>query len=151
MDTLCAEAGKPGNQNYSSSQGEKCLRDAIAKWYGVRFGVEVDPDTEVCVTLGSKEAIFNISQAFVNCGETIVAKDAPAVCPKCGSVHLTQDPDTLDTWFSSALWTFSTLGWPEETEDLKLYQESEDAIEDLEKIKLLKVSDIKKEIRPNKC
>ena len=73
VDTLCQEAGKPGNQNYSSSQGEKCLRDAIAKWYGVRFGVEVDPDTEVCVTLGSKEAIFNISQAFVNCGETIVA------------------------------------------------------------------------------
>ena len=73
VDTLCREAGKPGNQNYSSSQGEKCLRDAIAKWYGIRFGVEVDPDTEVCVTLGSKEAIFNISQAFVNCGETIIA------------------------------------------------------------------------------
>ena len=55
------------------------------------------------------------------CGETIVAKEAPAVCPKCGSTHLTQDPDTLDTWFSSALWPFSTLGWPEETEDLKYF------------------------------
>ncbi len=57
-----------------------------------------------------------------DCGETIVAKDAPAVCPKCGSVHLTQDPDTLDTWFSSALWPFSTLGWPnEDSEDLKYF------------------------------
>ena len=55
------------------------------------------------------------------CGETVVAKDAPAVCPKCGSVHLTQDPDTLDTWFSSALWPFSTLGWPEETEALEYF------------------------------
>ncbi len=56
-----------------------------------------------------------------DCGETIVEKSAPAVCPKCGSTHLTQDPDTLDTWFSSALWPFSTLGWPEETEDLKYF------------------------------
>ena len=55
------------------------------------------------------------------CGETIVAKEAPAVCPKCGCTHLTQDPDTLDTWFSSALWPFSTLGWPEQTEDLKYF------------------------------
>ncbi len=53
-----------------------------------------------------------------DCGETIVAKEAPAVCPKCGSAHLAQDPDTLDTWFSSALWPFSTLGWPENTKDL---------------------------------
>ncbi|MBQ8610693.1 MAG: valine--tRNA ligase [Oscillospiraceae bacterium] len=57
-----------------------------------------------------------------DCGETIVAKDAPAVCPKCGSTHLEQDPDTLDTWFSSALWPFSTLGWPnEDSEDLKYF------------------------------
>ena len=57
-----------------------------------------------------------------DCGETIVAKEAPAVCPKCGSVHLDQDPDTLDTWFSSALWPFSTLGWPnEDAEDLKYF------------------------------
>ena len=48
------------------------------------------------------------------CGETVVAKEAPSVCPKCGCTHLTQDPDTLDTWFSSALWPFSTLGWPDE-------------------------------------
>ncbi|MBR0154288.1 MAG: valine--tRNA ligase, partial [Lachnospiraceae bacterium] len=53
-----------------------------------------------------------------DCGETVVAKAAPSVCPKCGSTHLTQDPDTLDTWFSSALWPFSTMGWPEQTEDL---------------------------------
>ena len=56
-----------------------------------------------------------------DCGETIVAKSAPAVCPKCGSAHLDQDPDTLDTWFSSALWPFSTLGWPEQTEDLDFF------------------------------
>ena len=56
-----------------------------------------------------------------DCGETIVAKEAPAVCPKCGSTHLDQDPDTLDTWFSSALWPFSTLGWPEKTEDLDFF------------------------------
>ncbi len=58
-----------------------------------------------------------------DCGEIIVAKkaEAPTVCPKCGSVHLTQDDDTLDTWFSSALWPFSTLGWPDETEDLKYF------------------------------
>jgi len=56
-----------------------------------------------------------------DCGETIVAREAPTVCPKCGSTHLTQDPDTLDTWFSSALWPFETLGWPDMTEDLKYF------------------------------
>ena len=55
------------------------------------------------------------------CGETIVAKEMPSVCPKCGCTHFEQDPDTLDTWFSSALWPFSTLGWPEMTEDLKYF------------------------------
>ncbi len=56
-----------------------------------------------------------------DCGETVVAKEAPSVCPKCGSVHLSQDPDTLDTWFSSALWPFSTLGWPNSTEELEYF------------------------------
>ena len=56
-----------------------------------------------------------------DCGEVVVAKEAPSVCPKCGKTHFTQDPDTLDTWFSSALWPFSTLGWPEQTEDLKYF------------------------------
>ncbi|MBQ7082357.1 MAG: valine--tRNA ligase, partial [Oscillospiraceae bacterium] len=56
-----------------------------------------------------------------DCGEVIVAKDAPHTCPKCGSANLVQDPDTLDTWFSSALWPFSTLGWPENTEELKYF------------------------------
>ena len=55
------------------------------------------------------------------CGEVVVAKKMPEVCPKCGCTHFTQDPDTLDTWFSSALWHFSTLGWPEQTEDLKYF------------------------------
>ena len=56
-----------------------------------------------------------------DCGEIVVAKSAPEVCPKCGCTHLTQDPDTLDTWFSSALWPFSTLGWPKQTEDLDYF------------------------------
>ena len=55
------------------------------------------------------------------CGEVVVAKKMPEVCPKCGCTQFTQDPDTLDTWFSSALWPFSTLGWPEQTEDLKYF------------------------------
>ena len=54
------------------------------------------------------------------CGETVVSKEAVTVCPKCGK-PMRQDPDTLDTWFSSALWPFSTLGWPEMTEDLKYF------------------------------
>lgn len=56
-----------------------------------------------------------------DCGEMTVSKEAPAVCPKCGGAHMTQDPDTLDTWFSSALWPFSTLGWPEDTPELDYF------------------------------
>ncbi len=55
------------------------------------------------------------------CGETVVAKGVPEKCPKCGCTHLTQDEDTLDTWFSSALWPFSTLGWPEKTPELEYF------------------------------
>ncbi|WP_066715336.1 valine--tRNA ligase [Clostridium sp. Marseille-P299] len=54
------------------------------------------------------------------CGEFVVSKEMPEKC-KCGHDHFTQDPDTLDTWFSSALWPFSTIGWPEDTEDLKYF------------------------------
>ena len=56
-----------------------------------------------------------------DCGEIVVAKTAPDTCPKCGGHHFEQDEDTLDTWFSSALWPFSTLGWPEKTEDLDYF------------------------------
>ncbi len=55
------------------------------------------------------------------CGEVVVAKGMPDRCPKCGCTHFTQDEDTLDTWFSSALWPFSTLGWPKHTEDLDYF------------------------------
>ena len=58
---------------------------------------------------------------YCACGETIVSETVPTVCPKCGGTHLTRDPDTLDTWFSSALWPFSTLGWPDNTEELKYF------------------------------
>ena len=56
-----------------------------------------------------------------DCGEMIVSKTDPTVCPKCGSKHLDQENDVLDTWFSSALWPFSTLGYPDKTEDLKYF------------------------------
>ena len=56
-----------------------------------------------------------------DCGEMVVSKETVSVCPKCGSHNMKQDEDTLDTWFSSALWPFSTLGWPENTEDLKYF------------------------------
>ena len=55
------------------------------------------------------------------CGETVVAKETPTACPKCGCVHFKQDEDVLDTWFSSALWPFSTLGYPDATKDLKYF------------------------------
>ena len=58
---------------------------------------------------------------YCECGETIVSETVPTVCPKCGGTHLTRDPDTLDSWFSSALWPFSTLGWPDNTEELKYF------------------------------
>ncbi|MBQ4538091.1 MAG: valine--tRNA ligase, partial [Oscillospiraceae bacterium] len=56
-----------------------------------------------------------------DCGEVIVSRTTPDTCPKCGSKKLTRDPDTLDTWFSSALWPFSTLGWPEKTPELEYF------------------------------
>ncbi len=56
-----------------------------------------------------------------DCGEMIVARGEPHVCPKCGGTRLEQDPDTLDTWFSSALWPFSTLGWPDKNPDLSYF------------------------------
>lgn len=56
-----------------------------------------------------------------DCGEAIVARETPCTCPKCQSKNLKQDEDTLDTWFSSALWPFSTLGWPEQTEELEYF------------------------------
>ena len=55
------------------------------------------------------------------CDEMVVSKDAPTCCPKCGCTHMTQDPDTLDTWFSSALWPFSTLGWPKKTPEYEYF------------------------------
>jgi valyl-tRNA synthetase len=56
-----------------------------------------------------------------NCDELVVAMQAPAQCPKCGHSELTQESDVLDTWFSSALWPFSTMGWPEQSDLLKTF------------------------------
>ncbi len=56
-----------------------------------------------------------------DCGEIVIDREMPHVCPRCGGTHFTQDPDTLDTWFSSALWPFSTLGWPDKTPELDYF------------------------------
>ncbi|MCL1979399.1 MAG: aminotransferase class I/II-fold pyridoxal phosphate-dependent enzyme [Methanomassiliicoccaceae archaeon] len=105
VKTLQIAAGENDNQKYSSSQGEKDLRVAVARWYRKRFGVSVDPETQVCITLGSKEAIFNISQAFVNPEELIIAPSpgypvysgASTIFneAKCVSVPLRADNDWL--------------------------------------------------------
>ena len=58
---------------------------------------------------------------YCECGEVVVSRVDPTACPKCGSDEITQDEDVLDTWFSSQLWPFSTMGWPEETSDLKAF------------------------------
>jgi valyl-tRNA synthetase len=58
---------------------------------------------------------------YCSCGEVIVSMDTPAACPKCGGGELRQDPDVLDTWFSSALWPFATMGWPEKTPELDYF------------------------------
>ena len=58
---------------------------------------------------------------YCGCGETIVSRDDPTECPKCGSKDLEQDPDVLDTWFSSWLWPFSVFGWPEQSDDVKAF------------------------------
>lgn len=73
VDEMYRAAKINENQKYSSSQGERDLRVAVAEWYKKRYGLDIDPDTQVCVTIGSKEAIFNIAQAFVNPGDTIIA------------------------------------------------------------------------------
>jgi len=73
VDAMCEAAKVNDNQKYSSSAGEKDLRVAVAAWYKKRYGIDIDPDTQVCITIGSKEGIFNISQAFVDQGETIIA------------------------------------------------------------------------------
>jgi len=73
VDEMYEAAKVNDNQKYSSSAGEKDLRVAVAQWYKKRYGLDIDPDTQVCITIGSKEGIFNIAQAFVNEGETIIA------------------------------------------------------------------------------
>ena len=73
LDAMDKAARVNENQKYSSSKGERDLRIAVAEYYKKRFNVNVDPDKNVCITIGSKEGIYNIAQAFVNDGEKIVA------------------------------------------------------------------------------
>jgi len=72
---LQREVDDPENHNYPSSQGERGTRNAVASWYARRFGVEIDPDTQVCILLGSKEGLANICRAFVNSGERVIVPD----------------------------------------------------------------------------
>jgi len=69
------EVAKPENHNYPSSAGESETRQAVAEWYSQRFGVDVDPQTQVCILLGSKEGLANICRAFVNPGEKVIVPD----------------------------------------------------------------------------
>ncbi|HUV25101.1 MAG TPA: aminotransferase class I/II-fold pyridoxal phosphate-dependent enzyme [Methanomassiliicoccales archaeon] len=75
VDIVKEEVAKPENHTYPSSQGERYTRVAIAEWYSKRFGVDVNPDTQVCVLLGSKEGLANICRAFVNAGEKVIVPD----------------------------------------------------------------------------
>ncbi|MBI5228612.1 LL-diaminopimelate aminotransferase [Candidatus Micrarchaeota archaeon] len=75
IEVLQEEVEKPGNHQYPSSQGERFYREAVAKWYFIRFGVELDPDKEVCNVMGSKEGIANIARAFVNPGDSVLVPD----------------------------------------------------------------------------
>jgi len=69
-----------------------------------------------------------VGECQLDCKEPIVSIDQPESCPACGSKDLVQDPDVLDTWFSSWLWPFATLGWPDETEDLKRFYPTQDLV-----------------------
>ena len=72
LETLKEESSNPKNHNYSFSQGEPEFKEAVAEWYKGRFGVDLDPKTEVIALIGSKEGIANIARAFVNPGEKVL-------------------------------------------------------------------------------
>ena len=102
----------------------ECVRDGRVKFVPERFDKNyfhwMENTQDWCISRqlwwGHRIPAFYCD----DCGHTVVSREDVDVCPKCGG-HMTQDPDTLDTWFSSALWPFSTLGWPENTEDLKYF------------------------------
>lgn len=102
----------------------ECVRDGRVKFVPERFDKNyfhwMENTQDWCISRqlwwGHRIPAFYCD----DCGHTVVSREDVDVCPKCGG-HMTQDPDTLDTWFSSALWPFSTLGWPENTDDLKYF------------------------------
>ena len=102
----------------------ECVRDGRVKFVPERFDKNyfhwMENTQDWCISRqlwwGHRIPAFYCD----DCGHTVVSREDVSVCPKCGG-HMTQDPDTLDTWFSSALWPFSTLGWPDNTEDLKFF------------------------------
>ncbi|MBS7644565.1 aminotransferase class I/II-fold pyridoxal phosphate-dependent enzyme [Candidatus Bathyarchaeota archaeon] len=75
LENLRREAGDPSNHNYSFSKGEAALREAVAEWYKKRFGVDLNPETEVAVLIGSKEGLANIARAFINDGDKVLVPD----------------------------------------------------------------------------
>ncbi|MEM3676539.1 MAG: aminotransferase class I/II-fold pyridoxal phosphate-dependent enzyme [Candidatus Bathyarchaeia archaeon] len=75
LENLRREAGDPSNHNYSFSKGEATLREAVAEWYKKRFGVDLNPETEVAVLIGSKEGLANIARAFINDGDKVLVPD----------------------------------------------------------------------------
>jgi LL-diaminopimelate aminotransferase len=75
LEALAREALNAGNHNYPSSQGEKDFREAVARWYKIRFGVELNSDTQICNLIGSKEGIANVARAFVNAGDKVLVPD----------------------------------------------------------------------------
>lgn len=110
------ELAKPAKEAYTNGE---------LKLYPDRFGKVytnwLDNIRDWCISRqlwwGHRLPVYYCTE----CNETIISREMPDVCPSCGSDKFIQDPDTLDTWFSSALWPFSTLGWPEDTQDLKKF------------------------------
>ena len=103
----------------------KCVRDGEVNFVPARF------EKNLFQLDGKHKGLVHIPSAVVghripvwycqNCGETICEEETPGYARTAGAKRLRQDEDVLDTWFSSALWPFSTLGWPEETEELKFF------------------------------
>ncbi len=104
--------------NWMENHRDWCISRQI--WWGHRI-----PAWECKSQIPNPKSQTNPNDQIPNpkkgCGNIIVSEEAPTKCPKCGGTNLVQDPDVLDTWFSSSLWPFSTLGWPEQTKDLETY------------------------------
>lgn len=93
----------------------------IPAWYCKHCNEEAMIETTLDATAAGGQTVTRRTQMFAPSARPVVARQAPTHCPDCGRPDFIQDPDVLDTWFSSALWPFSTLGWPEQTPELKIF------------------------------